>query len=163
MAGLIDLGVVAVLGGLLLLIFTGFQVGRQPALSDLATHLLQAGLVAVAGTLVLSCFEASPLEATPGKLACGLRLRRDSDSGHLGLGRAIVRNLFKLGLPVPLAYLAALAAYDGGGWPAWVGVGAAAVVAASYLAGVLLGDGRPVYDQLAGSAVIRTAPGRRYA
>lgn len=162
-AGLIDLGLVSAFGGLIVAGLMMLRAGNWLLFGDLAGHLISAIGVCVVASVVLAGFESGPLEATPGKLARGLRVRRYPGAERLGLGRAIVRNLFKLGLPVPLAYLAVLAACDDGGPAAWVGVAAAAVVAVSYLAGVLFGDGRPVYDQVAGSSVIRALPGRRFA
>jgi len=162
-AGLIDSCLVAVVGGLLLAALAGLQAAHWFTLTALGTHLANAAVAALAGTVVLAACEASSLEATPGKLARGLRVRRYPGAARLSFGRAALRNLIKLGLPVPLAYLALLAAFDGGGPAAWVGVGAAVLVALSYLTGVLLGDGRTAYDQVSGAVVIRTLPGRRYA
>jgi hypothetical protein len=162
-AGLIDCCVVAAVGGLALVIGHGLSVAGTAWPTTLVAHLINAATVALAGTIVLAGCEASTLEATPGKLARGLRVRRYPGAERLGFGRALVRNLVKLGLPLPLAYLAGLAAYVGGGLPAWVGVAAAGVVALSYLVDVLLGDGRTAYDQVSGSMVIATMPGRRYA
>jgi len=51
--------------------------------------------VTVIGFLYYSLFEASPWQATPGKLA--LRLRVTGDDGQkLGIGRAMLRNLVRL-------------------------------------------------------------------
>lgn len=162
-AGLIDCCLVAVVGALLLAALAGVQAAHWLTLSALGTHLANAAVAALAGTVVLAACEASSWEATPGKLARGLRVRRYPDAARLSFGRALARNLIKLGLPVPLAYLAVLAAVDDGGPAAWVGVVAALVVALSYLAGLLLGDGRTAYDQVSGAMVIQALPGRRYA
>lgn len=163
MAALIDLGLTAVIGAALLAILAGLRTANWFPPADLAGHLVSAATIALVATAFLAAFEAGPLEASPGKRARGLRVRRHRDGDRLGFGRALIRNLLKVGLPAPLAYLAALAAYEGGGLEAWVGVGAAAVVALTYLGGALLGDGRTVYDQLSGAAVIRALPGRRFA
>lgn len=162
-AALIDLALTGVIGAALLVALAWFRAANLLQLADLAGHLISAGTIALVATVFLAGFEASPLEASPGKQALGLRVRRHSDGDRLGLGRALARNLLKLGLPAPLAYLAVLAAAEGGGLEAWVGVGAAAVVALTYLVGVLFGDGRAAYDQVAGTAVIRALPGRRFA
>jgi len=162
-AGLIDLALSAVVGGLVLAILFWVRASNGLSSADLAAQLLNASVGSLAATVFLAGFEASPLEASPGKLARGLRVRHFPGAERLSLARALIRNLFKLGLPLPLAYLAGLAAYDGGGVEAWVGIGAAVVVALSYLAGAFFGDGRAVYDQVAGAVVIRTQPGRRFA
>lgn len=162
-AGLLDLGLSVILGGILLAIGAALRLPERLALGDLTGQLVAAVAISLTVSLALAVFESGPLEATPGKLARGLRVRRAPGGDRLSFPRAVLRNLFKLGLPVPLAYLAGVAAWAGGGPAAWVGLGAAVVVGVSYLAGALFGEGRAVYDQVSGSMVIRALPGRRFA
>lgn len=162
-AGLIDLGLTAVICGVVVLMSAAARAANWLTLGDLATQLAVAAITAVVATVVMAAFEASAFEASPGKLARGLRVRRHPSGERLSLLRALLRNLLKLGLPLPLAYLAGVAAYDGGPGVAWVGLAAALVVAISYLAGAVFWDGRTAYDQVSGSMVIPTMPGRRYA
>jgi len=60
----------------------------------------------VSSVAVLAAFEASVLRATPGKLACGLRVT-DAAGGRVRYGAALRRNLTKLSWSfLGLAYLA---------------------------------------------------------
>lgn len=54
-------------------------------------------------------------------------------------------------------------ALAGGGVAAWLGALLGVAVPVAYLVSLLRGDGRTIYDHLAQTMVISTAPGRRFA
>ena len=90
-------------------------------------------------------------------------MRRDPTGERLAWGRSFLRNLLKLGLPWILLHLAAISAAVTGGLAAWAGAVLAVAVPVAYLFSLLRGDGRTIYDHLAGSMVISTEAGRRFA
>lgn len=164
LAGLIDLGLmlawVVIVGGLG---WIGLQANLFVGLGPLALNLISLAVVVLPVTVGLTLLEGGRFEATPGKLKLGLRVRRDPSAEGIGWRRSLLRNLLKLGLPWILLQLAVAAAVARGGPISWVAVAIAVAVPLSYLLTLLLGSGRTVYDQLAGTMVISTAPGRRFA
>lgn len=164
LAGLVDLGVLlgwAVLVGVVAL--GSYRDGALRGVGPLALNLAGIAAVVLPATLLLTALEAGRYEATPGKLALGLRVRRDPTGERVGWGRSFLRNLLKLGLPWALVHLAVLSAGAAGGPAAWAGAVISLAVPAAYLVSVFAGDGRTPYDHLAGTMVIGTAPGRRFA
>ncbi len=164
LAGLIDLGlvlawalVVAGIVGLLL------SAGPARAVSTLTLHLIGIAVVVLPATIGLTLLEAGRYEATPGKLKYGLRVRRDPSGERISWGRSLVRNLLKLGLPWTLGHLAVISIGASVGVDAVIGVLASAAVPIAYVVSLLIGDGRTIYDRLAGTMVISTEPGRRFA
>ena len=77
--------------------------------------------------------------------------------------RSLLRNLLKLGLPWTLGHAGAVAVAYGGGWDAQLGAVLSLLVPVAYLVSLFAGSGRTIYDHLAGTTVIETAPGRRFA
>jgi len=66
-------------------------------------------------TAALAAFESSRLRATPGKLACGLRVEA-AGGGRAGFGACLKRNLYKYGLGIlGVPHLAASGWAPGGG------------------------------------------------
>ncbi len=164
LAGLIDLGlmlawalVVAGLGWVLL------SNGLLRGIGPLVLNLFGIALVVLPVTIGLTLLEGGRLEATPGKLKLGLRVRKDPSGEGIGWRRSLLRNLLKFGLPWALLQLAIPAVLARGGPLGWIGLAIAVAVPVSYLVTLLLGSGRTVYDQIAGTMVISTAPGRRFA
>jgi len=164
LAGLIDLGlalvwalVVAAVGVPL------YLTGRTAAVGPLALNLVGLALVVLPVTVALTLLECGRYEATPGKLKFGLRVRVDPTGARLSWQRSLLRNLLKLGVPWSLGHLAAIALAAGGGIDAQIGAILSMAVPIAYLITLFTGDGRTVYDRLAGTMVITTEPGRRFA
>ena len=164
LAGLIDLGlalvwalVVAAVGVPL------YLTGRTAAVGPLALNLVGLALVVLPVTVALTLLECGRYEATPGKLKFGLRVRVDPTGARLSWWRSLLRNLLKLGVPWSLGHLAAIALAAGGGIDAQIGALLSMAVPIAYLITLFTGDGRTVYDRLAGTMVITTEPGRRFA
>ena len=164
LAGLIDLGlalvwalVVAAVGVPL------YLTGRTAAVGPLALNLVGLALVVLPVTVALTLLECGRYEATPGKLKFGLRVRVDPTGARLSWQRSLLRNLLKLGVPWSLGHLAAIALAAGGGIDAQIGALLSMAVPIAYLITLFTGDGRTVYDRLAGTMVITTEPGRRFA
>ena len=164
LAGLIDFGlalawalVVAAVGVPL------YLTGRTSALNPLALNLVGLALVVLPVTIALTVLESGRYEATPGKLTLGLRVRVDPTGERLTWPRSLLRNLLKLGVPWSLGHLAAIALAAGGGIDAQIGAFASMAVPIAYVITLFIGDGRTIYDRLAGTMVISTRPGRRFA
>jgi len=164
LAGLIDLGLVLVwallIAGVAALLVTA---GPARGMPPLGLHLIGILVVVLPTTVGLTLLEAGRYEATPGKLKLGLRVRRDPTGERIGWGRSLLRNLLKVGLPWTLGHLAVIAVGSAGGTAAIVGVLLAIAVPVAYLVSLFTGDGRAIYDHLAGTMVIGTKPGRRFA
>ena len=164
LAGLVDLGLV--LAWVLLVAAVGvplYLTGRTSALGPLALNLVALALLVLPVTVALTAMECGRYEATPGKLKFGLRVRRDPTGERISWGRSLLRNLLKLGVPWSLGHLAAIALAAGGGIDAQIGAILSMAVPIAYLVTLLTGDGRTIYDHLAGTMVISTEPGRRFA
>jgi uncharacterized RDD family membrane protein YckC len=164
LAGLIDLGlalawalVVAAVGVPL------YLTGQTSALGPLALNLVGLALVVLPLTVALTVMECGRYEATPGKLKFGLRVRRDPTGERVSWQRSLLRNLLKLGVPWSLGHLAAIGLAAGGGIDAEIGAVVSMAVPVAYLVSLFIGDGRTIYDRLAGTMVISTEPGRRFA
>ena len=164
LAGLIDLGLMlawaAVVAAVLLPLWLA---GGTTGVGLLGLNLVGLALVVLPATIGLTLLESGRYEATPGKLRLGLRVRRDPSGERIRPGRSLLRNLLKLGVPWALGHLAAVSLATGGGTDALVGALLTVAVPVGYLATLFTGDGRTVYDRLAGTMVISTAPGRRFA
>jgi uncharacterized RDD family membrane protein YckC len=164
LAGLIDLGLMlgwAVLVAVIALAL--FSGGGLRGIGPLGLNLVGIAVVVLPSTIGLTLLEAGRYEATPGKLRFGLRVRRDPSGARLGWGRSFLRNLLKLGLPWLLLHLAVITATVSGGTAAWFGALLCVAVPAAYIVSLVRGDGRTIYDHLAGTMVISTEPGRRFA
>jgi len=164
LAGLIDLGMA--LAWALLVAAVGvplYLAGQTSALGPLALNLVGLALVVLPVTVALTVMECGRYEATPGKLKFGLRVRRDPMGERISWQRSLLRNLLKLGVPWSLGHLAAIALAAGGGIDAQIGAVLSMAIPVAYLVSLFLGDGRTIYDRLAGTMVISTQPGRRYA
>ncbi len=164
-AGLIDLGLMLVwalaVGLVTLALLTG---GALAGVGPLGLNLAGIAAVVLPVTIGLTVLEAGRYEATPGKLKLGLRVRHDPGGERISWGRSFLRNLLKLGLPWLLLHLAVITAtVGGGGVAAWFGFLLAVAVPVAYVATLYRGDGRTIYDHLAGTMVISTEPGRRFA
>ena len=164
LAGLIDLGlalawalVVAAVGVPL------YLTGRTAAVGPLALNLVGLALVVLPVTIALTLLECGRYEATPGKLKFGLRVRVDPTGERISWQRSLLRNLLKLGVPWSLGHLAAIALAAGGGVDAQIGAILSMAVPIAYVVTLFVGDRRTIYDRLAGTMVISTEPGRRFA
>lgn len=164
LAGLIDLGLMLAWALLVAAVALGlFYGGALRGLGPLGLNLIGIAAVVLPATVGLTVLEAGRYEATPGKLKLGLRVRRDPGGERLTPGRSFLRNLLKLGLPWMLLHLAAISATVAGGPAAWIGALLSVAVPAAYIVSLFRGDGRTIYDHLAGTTVISTSPGRRFA
>lgn len=164
LAGAVDLGLMLAWG---LLVAVGawglLAAGVLRGVGLLGLNLMGIAAVVLPATIALTALEAGRYEATPGKLRFGLRVRRDPTGERLSVGRSLLRNLLKLGLPWTLSHLAAISASVGGGPAAWFGALLCVAVPAAYVVSLVTGDGRTLYDHVAGTMVITTRPGRRVA
>ena len=164
LAGLIDLGLM--LAWVLLVAAIGVPLylsGQTRALGSLALNLVGLVLVVLPVTVALTVMECGRYEATPGKLKLGLRVRVDPTGERITWQRSVLRNLLKLGIPWSLGHLAAIGVASGGGVDAQIGAIASMAVPIAYVISLFIGDGRTIYDRLAGTMVISTKPGRRFA
>ncbi len=164
LAGLIDAGLMLawalLVGGV---VWALLAAGTLRGVGLLGLNLMGIAAVVLPATIALTSLEAGRYEATPGKLKYGLRVRRDPDGARISWGRSLLRNLLKLGLPWTLAHLAVITATVAGGPAAWLGAAIGVAVPVAYLVSMRSGDGRTLYDHLAGTMVITTRPGRRIA
>lgn len=140
-----------------------YAAGITGGLGPFGLNLVGLALVVLPVTIGLTLLESGRYEATPGKLKLGLRVRRDPTGERISPARSLLRNLLKLGLPWALGHLAAISLATGGGADAQIGAVLSLAVPAAYLVSLFVGDGRTIYDHLAGTTVISTAPGRRFA
>ena len=91
-AYIIDTAIVAVL------VFVLAAVGILPVSSNPEAEPLLSAVNLIAEVIALlywSLFEASAVQATPGKLAVGIRVT-DTAGARLGFGRALLRNVLKI-------------------------------------------------------------------
>jgi len=119
-------------------------------MGPLALNLVGLALVVLPVTVALTAMECGRYEATPGKLRFGLRVRRDPTGERITWARS-------------LGHLAAIALAAGGGIDAQIGAVASMAVPIAYVVTLFVGDRRTIYDRLAGTMVISTEPGRRFA
>lgn len=102
--------------------------------------------------------ETGPRAATPGKRRQGLRVVAAATGAPVGYARALLRNALKVALPWQLGHQVAFGFAVLG--EREVGAGLIAVSAVCYaiiglyLAGLLLGSGRTLYDRLSGTGVV---------
>lgn len=164
LAGLIDLGFAV--GWVILVAAVGvplYLTGHTSGLGPLALNLVGLALVVLPVTIALTVMECGRYEATPGKLKLGLRVRLHQTGARVSWQRSLLRNLLKLGVPWSLGHLAAIALASGAGIDAQIGALLSMAVPLAYLVSLFIGDGRTLYDRLAGTVVISTQPGRRFA
>jgi uncharacterized RDD family membrane protein YckC len=164
LAGLVDLGLVLawalVVAGIAAALL---NAGPARAVSTLTLHLIGIAVVVLPATIGLTALEAGRYEATPGKVKYGLRVRRDPTGERISWGRSLLRNLLKLGVPWTLMHLAVVSVAASLAADALIGAVVSAAVPIAYVVSLFVGDGRTIYDRLAGTMVISTAPGRRFA
>jgi uncharacterized RDD family membrane protein YckC len=164
LAGLIDLGLALAWAVLVAAVGVPLYLsGRTSAIGPLALNLVGLALVVLPVTVALTAMECGRYEATPGKLKFGLRVRRDPTGERITWARSLLRNLLKLGVPWTLGHLAAIALANGGGIDAQIGAIASMAVPIAYVVTLFVGGRRTIYDRLAGTMVISTEPGRRFA
>jgi uncharacterized RDD family membrane protein YckC len=105
-------------------------------------------------TLALAWRESSARQATPGKRA--RRLIVTTNNRRVSFRRALLRNALKLALPWELGHTVAFTLAAGNGViPAWIVPVAALTYALPivYVVTLFVGDGRTLYDRVAGTVV----------
>ena len=110
-------------------------------------------------TLALAWRESSSREATPGKRVRGLGVHVDKSGERASFGRALRRNVIKLALPWEFGHTVAFTLAAGNGVvPTWIVALAALTYALPivYLVTLFVGDGRTLYDRIAGTVVVLT-------
>jgi uncharacterized RDD family membrane protein YckC len=110
-------------------------------------------------TLALAWRESSPKQATPGKRLRRLTVQVVGTGSRVRFGRALLRNAIKLAVPWELGHTVAFTMATGGGIvPAWIVPVIALTYALPlvYLVTLFVGDGRTVYDRIAGTVVTLT-------
>lgn len=136
-------------------------VGAGLWLAGLRLGPVGLNLIATVSVVLPVCvgfalLEAGPAQATWGKRRHGLRVVRAADGGRIGLVRAMVRNLIKIGVPWSLGHAVAIALATGSDWS--VGLGLATVLAyglpALFVLMLILPGHRPPYDLVAGTVVV---------
>jgi len=155
LAWLIDCA--GILGWLALTVAVGLvlrQLGVRPG--PLGTNVLATVFGVAPVCLGLAIFESGRREATPGKRRRHLVVVSTNQYRRIGLGRALVRNLLKVGLPWTLGHALAIALVGGATFTARLVVLAALAYAVPifYLITLLAPPHRPVYDRLSGTNVV---------
>jgi uncharacterized RDD family membrane protein YckC len=127
--------------------------GVTRSLSPVAVNLLGAVLVVVPGTLALAFAESRRAGQTPGKRVFGLSVCDERNGGRLRMGRAVVRNALKVGLPWLIAHAIVVEVASPDPPPPAVLVGAY-VVPVIWVGSLFLCSGRTPYDRVAAAVVI---------
>lgn len=158
LAWLIDCG--GILGWLALTVVIGValrQFGVRPG--PVGTNVLATMFGVAPVCISLAAFEAGPRQATPGKRRRHLIVVSTDQQRRISLGRALVRNLLKVGVPWTLGHALAIALVGGARFTAVLVVLAALAytMPVCYLTTLLVRPHRPVYDRLIGTDVVRRA------
>lgn len=151
----VDWLVVALWAGILLgvvMVASGFEPPRPPG--PVTAQMIGFLTMTLPVTLYFAVCESSPMQASLGKRALGLRVRAESGE-RLPFGAALLRNAAKFA-PWEFGHtVAQQAAFSGaGGFPAWVWMPAAVATAgpACWLVS-LYSSGTTPYDRWAGARV----------
>jgi uncharacterized RDD family membrane protein YckC len=160
MAGLIDVALVLawaiVVTGIF---FAASWLGWTNGLNAALLQVILGSCVGIPALGVFAVWEAGPRQGTLGKRYYGLRIV-DADGGRVNLGRALLRNLLKIVLPMLFLHLASLSLLAPG-VDSWILSIIALALPGSYLAGLFIGSGRTPYDLVANTQVTEHA-GRAY-
>lgn len=163
---MIDLGLVV--GWAVVVAALGFALWQWDVVTTvppLTLNLAGSAAVVVPLLVLFTLTEGGRYEASPGKQWAGLRIRR-LDGRSLGYGRALLRNLIRIGLPWALAHAAVLAQLTARppiGWDVWVLTGSAVLFPVLTVVAMLTGDHRAPHDIASHGQVVATGGARRVA
>ncbi len=147
---LVWVAIVAVVGAVMYL--TGVTRGIDPVVGNFVGFVTLIAPV----TLALAWCESSAREATPGKRVRRLTVLSTGKGGRVRFPRALLRNALKVALPWELGHTVAFTLAAGSGVvPVWLIPIAALTYALPivYIVTLFVGDGRTLYDRLAGTVV----------
>lgn len=136
-----------------------YLAGVTRALGVVALNVVSAVVVVLPVVAGLAWAEAGRRHASVGKRARHLRVIDARTGAGVSLGRALVRNALKVGLPWTIGHIAVIALATGGSAdpvaPAvWVVTALAYVLPLIYVVALFVGDGRTPYDRVAGTRVV---------
>lgn len=144
-----------------LIVPVGFLMARAGVeLGQRGANLFGFLALVVPVTLWLAWREAAPRSATPGKRLRGLRVVVAASGAAAGFGTTLLRNTLKVAVPWQLGHQVAFGFATLGDGE--IGRGLIVVSATCYavmgvyLAGLFIGEGRPLYDRLSGTRVVRS-------
>jgi len=138
-----------------------YAAGVTAPMDPLALNVVSALVVVVPVVLGLGWAEASGRQATPGKRVRRLRVVDAGTGDAVTVGRALWRNVLKIGLPWTIGHAAVIAIVfenDEGSvaGPVWVLTALAYVLPLVYVISLFVRDGRTPYDRAAGTRVVAT-------
>lgn len=141
----------------------GLAVLRTPLASSSAFVAVASSVPPVAATVIAARAEAGSRRATWGKRCEQLEV--DGADGAPSLGRAVLRNAVKIGLPWTLGHVVVYRAMDGGFERAdpvtWAATAAVYGLGAATVGLGLAGRGRTLHDLVAGTRVVASEPSAR--
>ena len=119
-----------------------------------ARQLLGAATLTIPVLLYFALCEASQRQGTIGKQATRLRVTGRNHE-RIGIGRSLVRSALKF-TPWEIAHTAMHRIPMSGdiAWPVWTGLVVSMLLALLYLGALFTGQGRPLYDLIAGTRVV---------
>ena len=136
-----------------------YAAGVTDSMGPLALNVVSAVVVVVPVVLGLAWAEASRHQASPGKRVRRLRVADAGTGDRVSFGRALLRNLLKIGLPWTIGHAAVIAVvFDSADGPtgaaAWTLLALAYVLPFLYVIALFVGDGRTPYDRVARTRVV---------
>ena len=145
---LIWVAIVAAIGGVL------YATGVIRTINPVSGNIVAVIILIVPVTFALAWRESSSREATPGKRLRHLRV--SCGGARISFGRALLRNALKIALPWELGHTVVFTLATGNGTiPAWIMPITALTYALPivYVLTLFVGDGRTLYDRIAGTVV----------
>jgi uncharacterized RDD family membrane protein YckC len=156
-AWLIDYFLVAIYMGIIffvVFVVTGGRLEIPGVATPGARQLLGAATLTIPVLLYFALCEASSRQGTIGKQATRLRVTGRNHE-RIGLARSLVRSALKF-TPWEIAHTAIHRIPMSGDipWPVWAGLVVSMLLALVYLGALFTGQGRPLYDVIAGTRVV---------
>jgi uncharacterized RDD family membrane protein YckC len=157
----VDYFLVAIYMGLVFFMTFVFTAGRlqlDAIATPWARQLLGAVTLTIPVVLYFALSEASARQGTIGKLSTRLVVT-DRNLKRIGISRSLLRSALKF-LPWELAHTFIHRLPKDGEVPllAWAALAGSLSLAAVYLVGLFTGQGRPLYEVIAGTRVIEVGP-----
>jgi uncharacterized RDD family membrane protein YckC len=134
-----------------------YLAGVTRGLDPVALNIVATVILVIPVVVAAAVFESRRRAATPGKRVLHVEVRHGSRAP--GFGRALLRNILKIGVPWIIGHAAvfvlATAGLAGTPTPAigYVLLVAAYVLPIAYLVSLFAGSGRALYDRVAGTRV----------